>query len=69
MYLLAECSLLDRFPFDTTQQSNIVVMLHDAFQPLSTYDDMFQPPGFQGVMLDTHIYQIFSDEVPPSNKC
>jgi len=50
-----------RFPFGTSQQSNLVVMIHDAFQPLTSWNDFMPPPDFQGVILDTHIYQMFSD--------
>ncbi|KAF9454195.1 glycoside hydrolase family 5 protein [Macrolepiota fuliginosa MF-IS2] len=50
-----------RFPFGTSQQSNIMVMIHDAFQPLSFWNGFMQPPNWEGVLLDTHIYQMFSD--------
>ncbi|KAI9511875.1 glycoside hydrolase family 5 protein [Russula earlei] len=47
-----------RYP--TGLRSNIVVLIHDAFQPLS-YWDGFMPQGqFVGVAMDTHIYQMFS---------
>jgi len=36
-------------------------MIHDAFQPLSFWDGFMPPPNWQGVILDTHIYQMFSD--------
>jgi len=49
-----------RYP--TGQQSNIVALLHDAFQPLS-YWNGFMPRGqFVGVAMDTHIYQMFTDD-------
>ncbi|KAF8159780.1 exo-1,3-beta-glucanase [Crassisporium funariophilum] len=51
-----------RFPFGTSQQSNTVVMIHDAFQPISSWNDFMPPPNFPGVILDTHIYQMFSEE-------
>ena len=35
-------------------------MIHDAFQPLSYWDGFMAPPNWQGVILDTHIYQMFS---------
>jgi len=50
-----------RFPFGTSQESNTVVVLHDAFQPLSFWDGFMQPPMWQGVAMDTHQYQVFSD--------
>lgn len=56
-----------RFPYGTSQQSNTVVLLHDAFQPLSYWQGFQTPPNWQGVAMDTHIYQMFSqDEVSRS---
>lgn len=52
-----------RFPFGTSQQSNTMVMIHDAFQSLSFWNGFMQPPDFEGVLLDTHRYQMFSDAV------
>ncbi|PPQ67919.1 hypothetical protein CVT25_000331 [Psilocybe cyanescens] len=52
-----------RFPFGTSQQSNLVVLIHDAFQPLSYWDGFMPPPNWQGVMIDTHIYQMFSQSL------
>ncbi|PIL31368.1 hypothetical protein GSI_06067 [Ganoderma sinense ZZ0214-1] len=57
-----------RFPYGTTEQSNTLVLLHDAFQPLSYWDGFQTPPAWQGVAMDTHIYQMFSqDEVSRTN--
>lgn len=45
------------------QESNVVTLIHDAFQPLSYWTN-FMPRGeFVGVAIDTHIYQMFMDEV------
>jgi glucan 1,3-beta-glucosidase len=52
-----------RFPFGTSQQSNTLTVIHDAFQPLSFWNNFMHPPQFQGVAMDTHIYQMFSDQV------
>jgi len=49
-----------RFPYGTSQQSNTVVLLHDAFQPLSYWSGLYTYPNYQGVAMDTHIYTIFS---------
>ncbi|TBU62583.1 exo-beta-1,3-glucanase [Dichomitus squalens] len=58
-----------RFPYGTSQQSNTVVLLHDAFQPLSYWNGFQTPPNWQGVAIDTHIYQMFSqDEVARTNQ-
>jgi hypothetical protein len=49
--------------YSNGQQSNVVTLIHDAFQPLSYWTN-FMPRGeFFGVAIDTHIYQMFTDEV------
>ena len=50
-----------RYPYGTSQQSNTVELIHDAFQPLSYWSGFMMYPNYQGVALDTHIYQVFSD--------
>jgi len=50
-----------RYPYGTSQQSNTVELIHDAFQPLSYWAGFMAPPNYQGVAMDTHIYQVFSD--------
>ncbi|KAJ3838851.1 glycoside hydrolase family 5 protein [Lentinula raphanica] len=52
-----------RFPFGSSQESNTVVLLHDAFQPLSFWSGFQTPPQWQGVAMDTHIYQMFSQDL------
>ncbi|KAI0275226.1 exo-beta-1,3-glucanase [Gloeopeniophorella convolvens] len=47
----------------TGQQSNVVVMIHDAFQPLSFWNHLMPSPQWTGVAMDTHIYQMFTDEL------
>lgn len=39
---------------------NAAIMIHDAFQTLSYWNGFMQPQQFQQVLLDTHIYQVFS---------
>lgn len=52
-----------RFPIQgSSQESNLVELIHDAFQPLSSWNGFEAAPSFQGVMLDTHIYQMFSNQ-------
>lgn len=53
-----------RYPYGSSTQSNTVVLIHDAFQDLS-YWNGFMTSGFDGVAMDTHIYQMFSDAVRP----
>jgi glucan 1,3-beta-glucosidase len=45
------------------QQSNVVTLIHDAFQPLSYWTNFMPREFFFGVAIDTHIYQMFVDEV------
>ena len=44
-------------------------MIHDAFQPVSYWKNFMPPPQYQRVILDTHIYQIFSDAVRKFKSC
>jgi aryl-phospho-beta-D-glucosidase BglC (GH1 family) len=50
-----------RYPYGTNQTSNTVELIHDAFQSLSYWSGWETPPNFDGVAMDTHIYQMFSD--------
>jgi len=50
-----------RYPYGSSQQSNTVQLIHDAFQPLSYWNGFETPPNFQGVAMDTHQYQMFSN--------
>jgi len=50
-----------RYPYGTSQEGNTVVLIHDAFQPLSYWNGFMTYPGWEGVAMDTHIYTIFSD--------
>jgi glucan 1,3-beta-glucosidase len=43
--------------------SSLGVVIHDAFQPVSTWNGFMPPPKYEGVLLDTHVYQMFSPEV------
>ncbi|EKM84059.1 hypothetical protein AGABI1DRAFT_110649 [Agaricus bisporus var. burnettii JB137-S8] len=52
-----------RYPYTDGRKSNIIVMIHDAFQPLSYWQNFMPAPQYEGVILDTHIYQVFSDEM------
>ena len=45
--------------------ANTLQLIHDAFQPLSYWNGWEQPPAYQGVAMDTHIYQMFSNAVSP----
>lgn len=52
-----------RYPYGSSRESNTIIMIHDAFQPLSYWNNFMPYPKYEGVVLDTHIYQVFSDEV------
>ncbi|KAH9973194.1 glycoside hydrolase family 5 protein [Lactifluus volemus] len=54
-YYLSSYSIMRQYSANTLQ------MIHDAFQPLTYWYGWERPPNFQGVALDTHIYQIFSN--------
>jgi len=56
-----------RFPFGTGQQSNVLTVIHDAFQPLSFWNNFMPSNRFDGVAMDTHIYQMFTDQTIPLN--
>jgi len=53
--------LVLRFPFGTSQQSNVLTVIHDAFQPLSFWSNFMPSNSFDGVAMDTHIYLMFTD--------
>ncbi|KAF5366224.1 hypothetical protein D9758_005708 [Tetrapyrgos nigripes] len=50
-----------RYPYGTPKEGNVVAIYHDAFQPTSYWRDFMPSPQWQGVAMDTHIYQIFSN--------
>ncbi|KAJ7269416.1 exo-beta-1,3-glucanase [Mycena haematopus] len=49
-----------RYPYGTSTQSNTLMLIHDAFQSLSYWNNFLTPPSYQGVAMDTHVYTIFS---------
>ncbi|KAH9980765.1 exo-beta-1,3-glucanase [Russula compacta] len=55
-----------RFP--TGQQSNIVALIHDAFQPLTYWNGILPRGQYAGVAMDTHIYQVFTDQAVSLNE-
>ncbi|KAH7096198.1 glycoside hydrolase family 5 protein [Auriculariales sp. MPI-PUGE-AT-0066] len=50
-----------RYPYGTDQKGNAMVVLHDAFKPLSYWNNFMPYPRYDGVGMDTHIYQVFSN--------
>ncbi|KAG8732972.1 exo-1,3-beta-glucanase [Ceratobasidium sp. 414] len=39
----------------------LLEVIHDAFQPLSSWSGFMKYPKFEGVAMDTHHYEVFSD--------
>jgi glucan 1,3-beta-glucosidase len=35
-------------------------MIHDGYQPISSWKNFMPPPDWHDVVLDTHIYAMFS---------
>ncbi|KAI0297553.1 exo-1-3-beta-glucanase [Multifurca ochricompacta] len=52
---------LDSYGNTRVASANTLELIHDAFQSLSYWNGWERPPNFQGVAMDTHIYQMFSD--------
>jgi hypothetical protein len=60
---------LDSYGNIREKSANTLEMIHDAFQPLSYWNGWQRPPQYQGVALDTHIYQMFTEDVSPLIWC
>ncbi|KAA1468117.1 exo-1-3-beta-glucanase [Dentipellis sp. KUC8613] len=56
-----------RYPWGSGQESNTLELIHDAFQPLSSWNGWQRPPNFEGVAMDTHIYQMFDSGLVAQN--
>ncbi|KAH8110599.1 exo-beta-1,3-glucanase [Phellopilus nigrolimitatus] len=50
-----------RHPSNSSGQSNSVVLIHDAFTNSSYWSGFMTAPDYQGVAMDTHIYQVFKN--------
>lgn len=48
---------------DVRAISDTPVIVHDAFQSSSFWDQKLNPPEYQAVIVDHHEYQIFTDEL------
>ncbi len=63
-YILCLCCILDELiALNRSQASNTVVVLHDAFQTPGYWSGFMSPPNYGGVLMDTHIYQMFTEQV------
>lgn len=51
------------YPYGSGRKSDTVLLISDAFQDLSTWNGFMPSSDFEGVAIDTHIYQVFSPEV------
>ncbi|KAF5323381.1 hypothetical protein D9611_005596 [Ephemerocybe angulata] len=52
-----------RYPYGGDRTSNTVVIISDAFQPASYWRGFMPAPRWEGVILDTHIYQVFDNSL------
>ncbi|CAE7119219.1 unnamed protein product [Rhizoctonia solani] len=50
-----------RYPFGSSTQGPLLEVIHDAFQPLSSWNGFMNYPNFEAVAMDTHHYEVFSD--------
>ncbi|KAG8683550.1 exo-1,3-beta-glucanase, partial [Ceratobasidium sp. 395] len=51
-----------RYPTgDVKKPGPLIEVIHDAFQPLSSWDGFMTKPEATGVAMDTHHYEVFSD--------
>ncbi len=40
----------------------VAIIMSDAYRPLAEWDDFLKQPQFKNVLLDMHLYQVFSDK-------
>lgn len=52
-----------RFPHNASAPTALVMQMHDAFKGVDYWAGFLPPPAHEGVILDSHIYQMFSDAV------
>ncbi|PPR01922.1 hypothetical protein CVT24_001261 [Panaeolus cyanescens] len=50
-----------RYPYGSSKQSQTVLLLSDAFQGSSYWRNFMPYPQWEGVIMDLHHYQVFSD--------
>lgn len=51
-----------RYPYGNATKGNALELIHDAFDPLKNWQGFMKYPAYEGVAMDTHIYQMFSNE-------
>ena len=54
-----------RYPWTSQgshSKSDLVLVIHDGFQPLDTFNDYMSKPNYEDVFLDTHNYQVFNND-------
>lgn len=49
-------------PEGSASKSGLALVIHDGFQPISTFDNFMSEPNFEDVFLDTHNYQVFNND-------
>ena len=50
-----------RYPFGNADKSGLVIVLHDAFQSPSYFNNYMTEPQYEDVFLDHHTYTIFDN--------
>ncbi|KAF8204081.1 glycoside hydrolase family 5 protein [Pholiota molesta] len=52
-----------RYPHgQNASETDLIIMTHDAFKGIHYWDGFLQPPEYQGVILDSHIYRMFTHD-------
>jgi len=49
-------------PSGSASKSGLALVIHDGFQPLSTFNNYMTEPNFEDVFVDTHNYQVFNND-------
>jgi len=54
-----------RYPWTqrgSKSKSGLALVMHDGFQPLTTFENYMTGPDYEDVFLDTHNYQVFNND-------
>ncbi|KAI3621768.1 glycoside hydrolase family 5 protein [Moniliophthora roreri] len=51
-----------RYPEGDSTKSDLLVLIHDTFQGISYWNGFMSAPQYEGVGIDTHVYQMFNDQ-------
>lgn len=56
-----------RFPWGNSNQSGLLLIISDGFQPLSSWNNYMTEPNYQSVAVDNHYYQVFNCDLNRMN--